>query len=114
MSSKDTVPCDNVSSSSEPSSSSSASATASSPSPRRTILGNAERDCFELPEPLSAGAWDFSGDPVPDSSPKPDLDELELSEPDALPEALPDPELEPEEEELDLEPQERWSGDGER
>ena len=31
---------------------------------------------------------------------------LSCQEPDALPEALPDPELEPEEEELDLEPQE--------
>ena len=52
------------------------------------------------------GAWDFSGDPVLDSSPEPDPNELEPSEPDALPEALPDLELEPEEEELDLEPQE--------
>ena len=52
------------------------------------------------------GAWDSSGDPVPDSSSKLDLDELELPEPDALPEPLSDPELEPEEEELDLKPQE--------
>ena len=104
MLSKDTVPCDNISSLSEPSSSSSASVTASLPSPRRTTLGDAEWDCSEPPEPLSAGAWDFSGDPVLDSSPEPDPDELELLEPDAPPEALPDPELEPEEEELDLEP----------
>ena len=76
-------------------------------------MGDVEWDRSELPEPLSVGAWDFSGDPVPDSSPKPDLDELELLEPDALPEALPDPKPEPEEEELDFEPQEQQSGDGE-
>ena len=104
MLSKDTVPCDNVSSSSEPSSSSSASATASSPSLKRTTLGDTEQDHSKLPEPLSVGTWDFSGDPVLDSLPEPDPDELEPSEPDVLPEALPDPELEPEEEELDLEP----------
>ena len=63
-----------------------------------------EQDHTEPLEPLSVGAWDFSGDPVLDSSPKPDPDEFELLEPDVLPEALPDPELEPEEEELDLEP----------
>ena len=76
-------------------------------------MGDAEWDRSKLPEPLSAGTWDFSGDPVLDSSPKSDPDELELSEPDVLPEALSDPELEPEEEELDLEPQDQWSGDGE-
>ena len=93
---------------------SSSSAASSSPSPKGTTSGDAERDCSEPPESLpSAGAWDFSGEPVPDSSPEPDPDELELPEPDALPETLPDPELESEGEELDLEPREQWSGDGE-
>ena len=41
-----------------------------------------EQNCSELPESLSADAWDFSGDPVLDLLPKPDPDELELLEPD--------------------------------
>ena len=45
------------------------------------MSGDAERYRSELLEPLSAGAWDFTGDPTPDSLPKPDPDELELLEP---------------------------------
>ena len=100
--SKDTIPWDNVSSSSE--TTSSASAGASSPSPERTTSGDAERDRSELPEPLSSDAWDSSQDPTSDSSSEPDPDELELLEPDMLPEPLSDPELEPGEEELDIKP----------
>ena len=70
------------------------------------MSGDVEQDHSEPLEPLSAGAWDSSGDPVPDLSSEPDPDELELPEPGVLPEPLSDPVLEPEEEELDLKPRE--------
>ena len=109
MSSNDTVPCDKASSSSEwPSSSSSAAASSSSPY-TRTTLGDTEREHPKLLEPLpSEGAWGPAGEPVPDSLLEPDSDDPKLLEPDTLP----DPELEPEEDELDLEPREQWPGDG--
>ena len=66
----------------------------------------------EHSEPLelltSDGAGDFAGEPAPDSSPEPDSDDPELLEPDALP----NPELEPEEDELILELWEQHPGDG--
>ena len=51
----------------------------------------------------SGGARDHAGEPAPHLSLEPDSDDLELLEPDALP----DPEPEPEEDEPDLELQER-------
>ena len=114
ISSKDTVPCDNVSSLPEPFSSSSASPGPSSPSPKRTTSGDVEWDHSEPPEPLSAGTWDSPGDPVPDSLSEPDLDYLSCRNSMHSLSPLSDPELEPEEEELDLKPQERGSGDGKR
>ena len=86
ISSKDTMPCDNTSSSSEPFSSSPAPAIPSSSSPERTMSGMQSGITPNCWSHCLLGAWDSSWDPVPDSLSKPDPDELELLEPEVLPE----------------------------